>query len=327
MNRRAFLTALGGSFLAAPLAAEARQAGKVPRIGLLRDGTPAQRAPMDIAFRQALRDLGYVEGQNVVIEARYTGEQIGRLPEIAAELVRLKVDIIVTSGTPGAKAAKAATTSIPIVVAAAGDFVGAGLVASLSRPGGNVTGTSDLTPELSGKWLELLKEIIPGVTRVGVLWNGGNPGAVRTWDEIRAAAHTLGLELQSLKVRGLDDLETAFARAATARVPGLVVAQDPFTVIHRRTIVRLAARHRLPAVYGGSLYVEAGGLISYGSDQLELWRRAALYVDKILKGAKPADLPVEQPTKFELVINLKTAKALGLTIPQSLLQRADEIIQ
>ena len=279
------------------------------------------------AFRQRLRELGYVDGQNIAFEVRSAEGRAERLPDLAADLVRLKVDVIVAGGTPAPLAAKRATTAIPIVMASAGDPVGSGLVASLARPGGNVTGLSLLVPELGGKRLQLLKEVVPGVSRVAVLWNAANPYPVLVWRQTEAAARALGVHLQSLDVRGPDDLEGAFAAATRGRAGALITVEDPLTFGQRKRIVDFAARARLPAMYGFREFVDAGGLMSYAASLADLSRRAATYVDKILKGAKPADLPVEQPTKFELVINLKTAKALGLTIPPSVLIRADQVIQ
>jgi putative ABC transport system substrate-binding protein len=318
IDRRRFISAVTFSLLAAPLAVEAQPAGKVPRIGFLVAASASDSAYARLieAFRQGLRDLGYVEGRNIVIEYRYAGEKYERLPALAAELVRLKVDVIVSHGTPGPLAAKQATSAIPIVMTSAGDPVGSGLVSSLVRPGGNVTGLSLMVPELGGKRLQLLKEILPGLSRVAVLWNAAVPYASLVARETEATATMLGVQLQSLVVRGPDD----FAGALTA-------VEDPLTITKRTQIVDFAAKSRLPAIYGVKEFVDAGGLMSYGANLADLYRRAATYVDKILKGAKPADLPVQQPTKFEFVINLKTAKALGLTIPPSVLLRADEVIQ
>jgi len=287
MERRTFLAAMAGALLVLPLAAQAQPAGKVWRIGVLGLKSLAQ------ALLQGLRELGYIEGKNITVESRSGGPE--RLRELAAELVRLKVDVIVTGGTLGASAAQAATKTIPIVVAAAADLVGAGLVTSLARPGGNLTGTSSLTTELSGKRIELLKELIPGLSRTAVLWNGANPGAVRSWEETQTAAQRLAVQLRSLEVRKPDELEQAFKRAKRANEPALIVIQDSLTLRNQSTIVLLAARYRLPAIYGSPAFVEAGGLMAYGANQRELWRRAAVFVDKILKGAKPTDLPVEQP--------------------------------
>jgi len=268
--------------------------------------------------------LGYVEGQDIIIETRFAGERPERLPGLAAELVRLKVDVIVPMDPPAVWAAKKATGTIPIVMPNGVDPVGAGQVASLARPGGNITGLAMLTRELAGKRLELLKEVVPGVSRVAVLWNPAEPEEVIEWQEAQHAARTLGLQLHSLEVRGADDVDGALSAISKRRVDALYVA-----VFHRwrKPVIEFAARNRLPAMGGLRHIVDEGALISYGPNYDDLFRRAATYVDKILKGAKPADLPVEQPTRFELVINLKTAKALGLTIPQSVLIRADEVIQ
>ena len=325
MNVRGTILAIG--LLLTPVLVGAQTGGKIYTIGVVRTaGQPGAPDPRTEAFRRGLRDLGYIEGRNVRLEIRWLEGHDERLPKIMAELVHLPVDVIVTSGTPAAAAAMHATATLPIVVAAAGDFVGAGLVRSLSRPGGNVTGTSDLTAELSGKRLELLREIVPGLSRVAVLWNGANPGALRTWEETQAAAKVLGMQVQSVDIRRISDVESA-VRIARGQTGAMVVIQDPFTVLNRSRIADAAQKAKLPAVYGGSEFAETGGLVSYGANVVELFYGAASFVDKILKGAKPADLPVEQPTKLELVINLKTAKALGLTIPPSLLLRADQIIE
>ncbi len=299
----------------------------MPRVGILIPGLLATTSRNLDGFRRGLRDLGYVEGQNIHLELRSAEATSAKLPDLAAELVRLKMDVIVTSGTPAALAAKRATTAIPIVMAVAGDPVGTQLVASLARPGANITGLSLMAPELGGKRLQLLKEVVPGVSRVAVLWNAANPYAVLVWRETEAAARTLGVRLQSLAVRGPDDFEGAFRAATSGRAGALITVEDGLTLSYRTRIVDFAAKSRLPAMYGFREFVDAGGLMSYAADLFDLFRRAATYVDKILKGTKPADLPVEQPTRFELVINLKTAKALGLTIPPSILIRADQVIQ
>jgi putative ABC transport system substrate-binding protein len=329
MNRRAFLGAVSGSLLAAPVAADAQQAAKVPRIGFLVASSASDSAYARLieAFRQGLRELGYVEGQNIFIEYRYAEGIYERLPALAAELVRLKVNVIVSHSTPGPSAAKQATSTIPIVMTSAGDPVGSGLVSSMAQPGGNITGLSLMAPELGGKRLQLLKQILPGLSRVAVLWNATNPYASMVAREAEAAATTLGVQLQSLAVRGPDDFEGALAAATKGRAGALMVAEDPLTITKRTQIVDFAAKNRLPAMYGVKEFVDAGGLMSYGAHLADLYRRAATYVDKILKGAHPGDLPVQQPTRFEFVINRKTARALGLTIPPSLLQRADEVIQ
>jgi putative ABC transport system substrate-binding protein len=328
MERRRFIELIAGTLFSAPLAAESQQAAKVPRIGAL--GGSAAFSPLREAFLQGLRDLGYVEGRTAVIEYRYDDDKLERLPASAAELVALKVDVIVTGSTPAALAAKQATKTIPIVFAAAIDPVADGLVTSLAQPGGNVTGLSTLGSGLVGKRLEHLKQVVPGVTRVAVLWQ---PGAVpeRTEKDMQkeadVAARALGVRLQFVEARGSADFDRAFSDMTRARAGALTVWGNQLFFTERSRLVDLAAKHRLPAVYAIKEAVHAGGLMSYGTDIADMFRRQATYVDKILKGAKPADLPIEQPTKFELVINLKTAKALGLTIPQSLLQRADEIIQ
>ena len=313
-----------------PLAAEAQQAAKVARIGFL-TGTSLSVSPnLPAAFRQGLRDLGYVEGRNLVIEYRDAEGKFERFPALAAELVALKVDVLVAANSLAALAAKQATRTLPIVFAFAVDPVTDGLVTSLARPGGNVTGLSTLLAELVGKRLELLKQAVPGVSRVAVLWQPGAQGERTEKDlqkEAEVAARALGVRVQFVEARGPDDFDRAFSEMTRARAGALTVLGGAMFIIAQRRLVDLAAKNRLPAVYGLREYVDAGGLMSYGPNNVDLFRRAATYVDKILKGAKPADLPVEQPTKFELVINLKTAKALGLTIPPSLLTRADEVIQ
>jgi putative ABC transport system substrate-binding protein len=329
MERRTFIALVSGGLLAAPLAAEAQQAAKIARIGYL--ATNLAGAPhLPEAFRQGLRDLGYVEGRNVVIEYRDAEGKFERLPALAAELVALKVDVIVAPTTPAALAAKQATRTLPIVFTVAADPVTSGLVTSLARPGGNVTGSSILTPELVGKWLELLKQAVPGVSRVAVLWHPGGFPERTEKDMLKAAevaGRALGVQLQLVEARGPEDFDRAFSDMTRTRAGALTVLATTMLLIDRRRLVELAAKNRLPAVYPFREFVDAGGLMAYGPNVADLYRRAATYVDKILKGAKPADLPVEQPTKFELVINVKTARALGLTIPQSLLLRADEVIQ
>jgi putative ABC transport system substrate-binding protein len=331
-TRRAFIGALAGGLFAAPLAAEAQPAGKVARIGYLVYGpleSPETRVILE-AFRQGLRERGYVEGQNIVIEYRAADGKIDRLPGLATELVRLKVDLVVVGSTPIARAARQATTTIPVVATTMGDPVGDGLVASLARPGGNITGLTFLGPELVPKRLGLLKEALPKVSRVAALWHPGSFSESTTKDmlkETEAAARTLGVQLRLVGVRGPDELDRAFSTMTKERAEALVVFPSPVLFFERRRIVDLTRKHRLASMYVAKEFVELGGLISYGASLPDLTRRAATYVDKILKGAKPGDLPVEQPTKFELVINLKTAKALGLTIPPSLLGRADEVIQ
>jgi putative ABC transport system substrate-binding protein len=329
ITRRVFVGALTGGLLATPLAAEAQQPAKIARIGFLAlDLAPNPHLPE--AFRQGLRDLGYVEGRTVVIEYRDAKGKSERLPALAAELVALKVDVIVAPSTPAALAAKQATRTLPIVFATAGDPVTDGLVTSLARPGGNVTGLSILAPELVGKRLELLTQVVPGVSRVAVLWQPGAFGERTEKDMLKGAevaARALGVRLQVVEVRGPADVDRALSDMTRARAGALTVLGGTMFFNERRRLVALAAKNRLPAVYIAREFVDAGGLMSYGPNVADLFRRAATYVDKILKGAKPADLPVEQPTKFELVINLKTARALGLTIPQPILGRADEVIQ
>jgi putative ABC transport system substrate-binding protein len=328
--RAALAAALAFSVpLAAPLAAEAQQATTVARIGYLLSN-PAANPHLHEAFRQGLRDLGYVEGRNLVIEYRSAEGKLERLPALAAELVALKVDVIVAPGTPAALAAKQATRTLPIVFAAVGDPVTSGLVTRLARPGGNVTGLSVLLPELVGKCLERLKQAVPGVSRVAVLWQPGGLGERTEKDMLKraeVAARALGVRLQFLEARGPADFDRAFSDMTRARAGALTVLASNMLLGERRRLVDLAAENRLPAVYTWREFVDAGGLMSNGPDLADSFRRAATYVDKILKGAKPGDLPVEQPTKFELVINLKTAKALGLTIPPSLLGQADQVIQ
>ena len=325
MDRRTFLAGTGAMLLAAPLAAEGQQARKVPVIGYLieRSGPTA----FDEAFRLGLRELGYSEGRNVVVEYRWADGKAERLPALAAELVRLKVDIIVTSGTPGGLAAKNATSTIPIVLASGGDFVADGLVASFSRPGANITGLSVFARELSGKRLEILKEAIPGMTRVAAAFNTLNPGTRSLFKETEAAATKLGLKVLPLDNHFPDGVERAFAEAVRLRASAVVIISDGATIVHRAQLGSAALQHHLPTIFANKTYLEGGGLMSYGPDIIEVWRRAATYVDRILKGAKPAEMPIEQPTKFELVISLKTSKALGLTIPPSLLLRADQVIE
>ena len=326
MNRRTFLCGLTLGMLGLPVAAEAQQAGKVPRIGFLFYGSPGPSPELD-AFRQGLRELGYIEGQNITIEYRFAGGRVGQLPELAAELVRLKLDVIVTPGTPASVAAKQATSTIPIVFAGVADAVGAGLVADFARPRGNITGLTGISAELGGTRLELLKEVAPKASRVAVLFNPADRSNVLVLKELQESAPALRLTLQPLGVRGPGEFEGAFVAMSRKRAHALFGAAGILTTEHRKAVVDLAAKSRIPAMWGERQFVEAGGLMSYAVNFYDQVRRAATYVDKILKGAKPGDLPVEQPTKFELVINLKTAKALGLTIPQSLLLRADEVIQ
>ena len=307
--------------------AEAQQPKKVARIGFLA-GTAASIEKNRIeAFRQGLRELGYVEGKNIVIEWRWAEGKFDRLPDLAAELVRLNVEVIVTGGSTSTRAAKKVTTTVPIVMAQVNDPVGNGFVASLARPGGNMTGLSTLYPEISGKRLELLKEIVPKLSRVAVFGDSTNPGNAQSLRETELAAAAFGVQLQYLDVPGPKDIETAFRAASKGRADAVLVLGGPVVQSHRTQIVDLAAKSRLPATYNVPEFVEDGGLMSYGVSVNDLYRRAATYVAKILKGVKPADLPVEQPTKFEFVINLKAAKQIGLTIPQSMLYRADKVIR
>jgi len=311
--------------LVAPLAAKAQQPTPVHRIGVLTGTIPRERNVE--AFLEGMRALGYVEGQNLIMEYRGAEGQYERFPALAAELVRLKVDVIVTGATPGALAAKEATQTIPIVMAAIGDAVGSGLVTNLARPGGNITGLSVLDPELIGKQLEFLKDMLPTVSRVAVLWNPAHPAHPLLVRAADVAAQALGVQLHFMEARGPDAFDSAFAAMASAHASALLVFADPMFTQHRRRLVELAAMSHLPAIYKTRDFVEAGGLFCYGANVPDQFRRAATYVDKILKGAKPADLPVAQPTKFELVLNLTTAQTLGITMPPSLLLLADEVIR
>ena len=312
---------------AAPLAAEAQPTGKVYRIGMLETRSTALNAANIEAFRHGLLELGYKEGQNLEIVYRSSDGHDERFPGLASELVRLKVDLILTRGTPAALAAKSATRTIPVVMAASGDPVASGLVASLGRPGGTVTGLSSALTEVYAKRVELLRELLPKLARVAAIFNMGNPVTPPQWQVVEASARSLDIEAQLLDVRRPEDLPGAFAAAAKQRAQALVVGLDGVTQGNLRTIAELAAKQRLPSIYGAKEYVDVGGLITYGASDHDMYHRAAAFVDKILKGAKPADLPVEQPTKFELMINLKAAKALGLDVPLSLQQRADEVIE
>ena len=325
-KRREFITLLGGT-AAWPLAARAQQAGKVHRIGVLETISTTLNVANFYALREGLRQLGYAEGQNLVIEYRSADGRDDRFPGLARELLALKVDVIVTRGTPAAKAVKNATSTVPVVMMASGDPVGVGLVTSLARPGGNITGLSAIVGELSPKRLELIKEIVPGLARIAVLANTSNDAVRRDWARIETAARSLGVQSQLLDLRESDALGPTFDDASARRADALVVVIDAITQANQQRIVDLAMKHRLPAIYSSREFVDAGGLISYGVSYPDLYRRAATYVDKILKGTKPADLPVVQPTKFELVINLKTAKALGIEVPPTLLARADEVIE
>jgi ABC-type uncharacterized transport system substrate-binding protein len=329
MDRRAFISGITAGLLAAPLAAEAQPEVKIARIGYL-SGNLASNSRLREAFLQGLRDLGYVEGRNVVIEYRDAEGKLERLPALAAELVALKVDVIVAGGNLHALAAKQATRTLPIVFAAATDAVENGLVTSLARPGGNLTGLSSIVQELPGKRLEQLKQAVPGISRIAVLWQPGAVGERTERDTLKGvevAARALGVRVQFVEARGPENFDRAFSEMTTARAGALIVLSSSMFINERRRLVDLAAKNRLPALYPTRESVDAGGLMSYGPNLADSFRRAATYVDRILKGAKPGDLPVEQPTRYELVINLKTAKALGLTIPESLLGRADEVIR
>jgi putative ABC transport system substrate-binding protein len=326
MDRRTFIGTLAASLLATPLAAEA-QPPKAVRIGYLSGNPPSDTKDAIDAFRTTLRALGYLEGQNLLIESRSAEGQYERLPQLAADLVRLRVDVIFAFSTPGALAAKNATSTIPVVFAAVSDPLIAGRVSSLTRPGGNVTGVTLNNPELSAKRLNLLKEAVPTASRVAVLANPDFKASSSMMAETTRAARALGVELQVLDVREPHELAKAFRTMTAAKAHAVVVLPDPMFVAQRRRIAELAASSRLPSIYHLREFVESGGLIFYGADYVEAFQQGAVLVDKVLKGTKPADLPVEQPWRFALVINLKTAKALGLTIPPSLLQRADQVIE
>jgi putative ABC transport system substrate-binding protein len=326
MDRRAFVVGTL-SLLAATLAAEAQPAAKLPRVGYLSPWSAATDPFRVDAFRDALREQGYVDGTNVVVVPRFADEDYQRLPVLAADLVKMNVEVIVALTTPVARVAQRATPTIPIVFTYVSDAVRTGLVASLARPGGNLTGYSDITADLVQKRLGLLKEVLPRVTRVGVLKNPGNPGIEIVWSELESAARQLGLELYGRDVQKGDDLEGAFSVFAKARVGCVILVADSVFAGHRQAIARLATNRRLPLMGWTRAWSEAGAVLSYGANTTDVQRRVASYVARILKGAKPADLPVEEATRFTLVINLKTAKALGLTIPPSVLARADEVIE
>ncbi len=321
----ALVVLLAAVLLAAPLVVRARQPGKVYRLGILESLPAARNAANLDALRAALRDLGYVEGTNLVIEYRSADGRAERFPDLAADLVRLRVDVIVTRGTPAAMAAKAATVAIPTVMATMGDPHA--MVAGYAHPGGNVTGVTTFSTELIGKRIELLKELLPGLSRIALLHDMGNPAAAPEWEETKTAARSLGLRADLLDVRNPEDLPRAFETARRRRVDALLIGFDGLTQMHRRAIVDLVARHRLPAVFPAREFVDAGGLLAYAVSYPALYSRLAAFVDRLFKGAKPAELPVEQPTRFELVVNLRTAQALGLTVPQSVLLRADAVIR
>jgi putative tryptophan/tyrosine transport system substrate-binding protein len=307
--------------------AEAQQPGKIPRIGFFSSISPSIFSDRVEAFRQGLRELGYVEGKTIVIEWRSAEGKADRLPALAAELVRLKVDVIVSPGPGPTRAAKQATNTIPIVMAFDDDPVGSGFAASLARPGGNITGLSTLASEISGKQLELLREIVPKLSRVAVLGNASQPGHPQALKEINVAADAFRVQIQYLEVRGPKDVETAFRAASKERADAALVLGSPIFISQRKQLADLAAKSRLPAIYNRPEYVEDGGLVFYGVSYTDLFRRAATYVDKILKGAKPGDIPIEQPKKFEFIINLKAAKQIGLTIPPNVLARADKVLK
>ena len=325
-TRRHLLTLLGAAALA-PRVVRAQAPAKVRRIGLLSPWTPSFAAPWHQAFRQGLRDLGWVEGKNISIEYRYAEGKSDRLPDLAADLARLKVEVIVASVTSDALASQKATRVIPIVMASADDPVLSGLVENLARPGGNITGMSQMGPELAGKRLELLKEIIPRLSRLAVLWNPQGAISTLNWKEIQLPVRQLGVQLHSLEVRSPDDFDKAFEDATRTGAGALFVMPDPVIGTNLKRIADLAAKSRLPSIMHFSEFADAGGLVAYGPDRADMFRRAATFVDKILKGANPGDLPIDRATKFELVINMKTAKALGITIPQSILVRADRVIE
>jgi ABC-type uncharacterized transport system substrate-binding protein len=322
MRRRDFIKVMGGGAAAWPLAARGQQPQK--KVGFLATGS----MPLYMnAFHDALQALGWIEGKNVIYEGRYAENRLDRLRQLVGELLRLNVDVIVAGGTPAPLAAKQATTTVPIVMTAAADPLGSGLVASLARPGGNVTGLSLMSADLVGKRLELLNELLPGLSRIAVLWNANHPFSAFVFKETVRAAQTMRIDVQSLEVRSPDDIDSALITATRQNASALIAVEDPLTTDYRQQIADFAVENRLPAIYGLRMFVDAGGLLSYGADLADLYRRAAGYVDKILRGAKPSELPVEQPTKFELVINLKTAMVLSLTIPPTVLTIADEVIE
>ena len=333
-SRRAFVQGAGAVGLALVagcglLPSHAQRPARVARLGILSSGSANTASPSarDEAFREGLRDLGYVEGQNLVLESRYADTELERLPDLAAELVRLPVDLLVTSGDPATQAAKRASATLPIVFANLSAPVENGIVASLARPGGNATGLIDIGPELSGKRLQLLRDALPGLARVGVLWSPQLAGPALQFQETERAARALGLDLLPFPLHGAEEIDAAFEAARRGRAEALVVLPSPITITPARRIVEQAARNRLPAMYGHPANMAAGGLMSYGPSFADNWRRAATYVDKVLKGVKPADLPVERPMRFDFIINLQTAQALGLSIPPHVLAQATEVLQ
>jgi len=327
LPRRVLLRTAALGLIAVPRAVAA-QTRRVWRVGFLGDGPRAERVAISLEpFRMGLRGLGYVEGQNLAIEERWTDGRVEQLPLLVEDLVRLKVDVIVTHGVRAIRASQAATTAIPIVMAVSPDPIATGLVASLSRPGGNTTGLTDQVAELGEKEVQVLRDVVPGVRRVAILWHEGNPGAQVTFDQTRVAAAKVGLGITIVGVRSAEELDGALAQVASGRPDALIVIHDVLTVSHRARIARLALQYKLPSICGSSPYVDAGGLVAYAPDLPALFSRAAVYVDRILRGAAPANLPIEQPTRFQLRINLRTARALGLTIPPAVLARADEVIE
>jgi putative ABC transport system substrate-binding protein len=327
LKRREFISLVGGASVAWPLAARAQQPTKIPRVGLLSTFSPSETRPWHQALRQGLRDLGWVEGENISIEYRYAEGRLDRLPALATDLVRLQVDLIFTDTTSPALAVKNVTRTIPIVVASASDFIETGLAQSLARPGGNITGLDQIAPELGGKRLELLKQIMPQLARAAVVRNPATPASIGQFSAIQALAQSLRVEVSAVDVRDTDEIERAVKALSSAGNGGLIVAPSAGESVHRGRVVELAAKYKLPAVYSDRFNVTDGGLVSYGPDRIEQLRGAARYVDRILKGEKIAGLPVQAPTKFQLVINLKTTKALGIELPASLLATADEVIE
>ena len=327
MKKQIAVLALCAVLSALGFAAEAQQSKKVPRIGMVLSGSLGSDTSGNDAFKQGLQELGHVEGQNIVIEYRYAEGKLDRLPSLVAELARVKVDVIVVQGTEPALAAKQHTSTIPIIMAHVGDPVARGIIVSLARPGGNITGLTSASPDLSGKRLELLKETVPGLSRVGVFWSPASQGSTANFKEINAAARTLGMQVQSLELRSFNDVESAFKTAIGKRTNGLIVVEFAGISAYARRIVELATKSRLPTMFAQGVHVESGGLMYYGPNFPDLYRRAATYVDKILKGNKPGELPVEQPKKFDFIINLKAAKQIGLTIPPNVLARADKVIR
>ena len=325
MDRRNFVSAAAGVLLVKTFAGHAQTVAPIPRVGVLFPGTPAIATQFVAAFDQGLRERGWVDGQNVIVERRYGNANLERMVEIAAELVRMKVDVIVTATDVAITEIRRQTLTIPIVMANSTDPVATGFVASLARPGGNITGITSISPELNAKRLEILKEAVPGLIRVGIIWNPDDRGGVLDYKETESAAPSLRLQVQSVEVSRSDDFERAFSVLTTGRADAVIVIPSALTYTNRVQIATLALKHRLPSMFGAGQNADAGGLISYGPSYADTWRRSAFYVDRILKGAKPGDLPVEQPTLFEFVINQTTAKALGLTLPPSLVRRADRV--